>query len=134
MQVLMWPAGGVPAVVTDKRLNRDVLIDVLAAFKGVWASTAHIVKTNWEKPAMKKMIFFLGMLYSVLAFAGPVNINSADAKTLAAELEGVGPVTAERIVAYRQEHGAFTAPEQLKAVRGVGEKTYAKNADNILLK
>ena len=83
---------------------------------------------------MKALIVLLGLFYSVVGFAGPVNINTADAKTLASELDGVGPVTAERIVAYRQEHGVFKSAEELKAVRGVGAKTYAKNAEKILLK
>ncbi|WP_348671958.1 helix-hairpin-helix domain-containing protein [uncultured Abyssibacter sp.] len=83
---------------------------------------------------MKYIIFVVALFYSALSFAGPVNINAASAATLAEELDGVGPVTAQRIVAYRKDHGAFKSAEELKKVKGVGEKTFAKNKANILLK
>ena len=41
------------------------------------------------------------------AFAGPVNLNSADAATLAKELDGIGPAKAQAIVEYRQKNGPF---------------------------
>lgn len=68
------------------------------------------------------------------AFAGPVNINQASAEQLDQELVGVGPAIAQRIVDYRQNHGAFTQTAQLADVKGIGEKTLSKNAENILLK
>lgn len=52
-----------------------------------------------------------------------VDLNTADARTLEA-LPGIGPVLAERILAYREEHGPFTRPEELKNVSGIGEQTY----------
>ncbi len=39
---------------------------------------------------MKSIVFLIAVLYSALSFAGPVNINTADAATLAKELDGVG--------------------------------------------
>lgn len=51
----------------------------------------------------------------------PVNINTADADTLAA-LPGIGQVLAERIVAYRQQNGSFRAIEEITNVEGIGEK------------
>lgn len=68
-----------------------------------------------------------------VAFAGPVNINTADAKTLAAELEGVGITKARAIVAYRNANGRFTAVESLTNVTGIGERTVSLNAKNIRL-
>ena len=50
-----------------------------------------------------------------------ININSASAAELD-ELPRVGPVLAERIVAWREEHGPFAAVEELDAVDGVGPK------------
>lgn len=41
-------------------------------------------------------------------------------------LPGIGPVIAERIVAYRQEHGAFAAAEDLRRVKGIGPKILEK--------
>ena len=69
-----------------------------------------------------------------LAFAGPVNVNQADAAALAEGLDGVGEVKAQAIVEYRESNGPFRAPEDLSEVTGIGEKTVANNRDNILLK
>jgi competence protein ComEA len=67
------------------------------------------------------------------AFAGPVNINTADAATLAAELTGIGPALAEAIVKDRAEHGNFSTPEALARVKGVGDRIVAMNRANILV-
>jgi competence protein ComEA len=65
--------------------------------------------------------------------AGPVNINTADATTLAAELKGIGPALAEAIVADRQAHGKFATPEALTRVKGIGERIVELNKPNILV-
>jgi competence protein ComEA len=67
----------------------------------------------------------------MLALAGPVDINSADAETLARELSGVGLAKAEAIVAWREAHGPFTSPESLLEVKGVGPALLEKNLENI---
>jgi len=56
---------------------------------------------------------------------GPININTADAKTLTA-LTGIGPVTAKKIVAYRRKNGKFRTAADLMNVKGIGEKTMKK--------
>lgn len=68
-----------------------------------------------------------------LVFAGSVNINQADAKTLAAELEGVGISRAEAIVEYRNQNGPFVTPDELALVKGIGERTVELNRANILV-
>lgn len=73
-------------------------------------------------------------LSSGLAFAGSVNINTADAKTLAKELIGVGASKAEAIVKYRTEKGPFKSADELKKVEGIGEATYEQNKNNIKVK
>ena len=65
------------------------------------------------------------------ALAGPVNINTADAETIAAELNGIGLAKAKEIVEYRKKYGPFKSPEDLSLVKGVGEKTVERNLDNI---
>ncbi|MEH0110837.1 ComEA family DNA-binding protein [Tersicoccus sp. MR15.9] len=55
----------------------------------------------------------------------PVNINTADAAALDG-LPRVGPVMAQRIVAWRTEHGPFAAVDDLDAVPGIGEKMMAE--------
>lgn len=54
-----------------------------------------------------------------------VNINTADEKELDS-LPGIGPALAERIIQYREEHGTFTAVEDLEKVSGIGEKKFLK--------
>jgi competence protein ComEA len=62
-----------------------------------------------------------------------VNINTADAKTLAS-LSGVSRGLAEKIVKYRDEHGAFKKPEDLRRVDGVGHAVLEKNRERISVK
>lgn len=61
-----------------------------------------------------------------------VNINQADVIELQT-INGIGPVTAEAVVAYREEHGLFRTKEDLKKVRGIGDKTFEKLKDQITL-
>ena len=61
-----------------------------------------------------------------------VNINTAAAEELTA-LPGVGEALAERIIAYREEHGRFRAAEELLEVKGIGESKFAEMKDWIIL-
>lgn len=67
------------------------------------------------------------------AAAGPVNINTADAATLATELTGVGPALADAIVADRQANGTFATAEALMRVKGIGARIVELNKANILV-
>lgn len=62
-----------------------------------------------------------------------VNLNSADARTLATLLDGIGLTKAERIVAWRKANGRFIKAEQLLEVKGIGEATLKKNLSRISL-
>ena len=70
-----------------------------------------------------------GVAAGVSATAAPsatlVNLNTADQVALES-LPEVGPVTAQAILAYRTEHGAFTSVDQLLDVDGIGEATLAQ--------
>jgi competence protein ComEA len=55
----------------------------------------------------------------------PVNLNTATLTELM-QLPHVGARTAERILAFRKQHGAFQRPEELMNVKGVGEKSFAR--------
>ncbi|HEX9594012.1 MAG TPA: helix-hairpin-helix domain-containing protein [bacterium] len=61
-----------------------------------------------------------------------ININTAPAEELQ-ELPGIGPVLAERVVQYRQEHGPFKNVDQIKEVKGVGEALFEKVKDRLTL-
>ena len=63
---------------------------------------------------------------------GRVRLNLADAAELET-LPGVGPVLAERIVAYRAEHGPFAVVEDLLDVPGIGEAKLAALRDAVLV-
>lgn len=59
---------------------------------------------------------------------GLLSLSRADSKALE-ELPGVGPVLAERIVAFRDEHGRFETVEDLLEVPGIGEAKLASIRD-----
>jgi len=66
-----------------------------------------------------------------LALGGQVDINTADAETMSAELNGIGLSKAKAIVEYRKKHGPFSSPEDLSLVKGIGERTVEKNLSDI---
>ncbi|MDR3444600.1 MULTISPECIES: ComEA family DNA-binding protein [Dyella] len=74
----------------------------------------------------------LALAWPVFA-ATPVNVNKADAATLASSLDGVGPTKAAAIVAYRDEHGPFKSADDLSHVKGIGPATLERNRSAILL-
>jgi competence protein ComEA len=84
----------------------------------------------------KKILAIAGLTFAFAlpAFAAtPVNINTADAETLAKSLDGIGLSKAKTIVAYREEHGPFKSADDLAHVKGIGPATLQKNHDAILL-
>jgi competence protein ComEA len=54
----------------------------------------------------------------------PIDLNTATAEQLD-QLDGVGPVTAQKILAWRREHGAFRSSDQLADIPGIGPKRLA---------
>ena len=73
----------------------------------------------------------IASLIPAAAWAGPVNVNTADAATLAKELDGIGPAKAQAIVEYRQKNGAFRSAEDLLKVDGIGQRVLEMNRGNI---
>ncbi|MEO1201825.1 MAG: helix-hairpin-helix domain-containing protein [Pseudomonadota bacterium] len=80
-----------------------------------------------------KAVIMCACTLPVLAFAGPVNVNSADAETLAKELNGVGLSKARAIVEYREKYGPFKNAEELSLVKGIGERIVEMNRADILV-
>ena len=81
---------------------------------------------------MKQLIILLS-LFAFNAIAAPVDVNTADAKTISDSLSGIGQKKAEAIVKYREEKGSFKVAEDLINVPGIGEKTVEKNKQDILV-
>jgi len=98
---------------------------------------------------MSQLVIALAVLVTVVALIPPpvvadtagasvsvpakVNINTADVKSLMT-LTGVGRSLAEKIVKYRDEHGQFKKPNELRKVEGVGESLWEKNRERIVVK
>ena len=83
-----------------------------------------------------KRVFYLTLctlIWPLVAIAGPVNVNTADAETISAELQGVGLSKAAAIVDYRKAHGPFKSIDDLTLVKGIGARTVEINLANILL-
>ena len=84
-----------------------------------------------------RRIFYLTLytlIWPVIAIAGPVNVNMADAETISAELQGIGLSKARAIVDYRKSHGPFKSVDDLALVKGIGARTVEINRANILLR
>jgi competence protein ComEA len=81
------------------------------------------------------LVVFVGLI-SVLhvnaAEVQKVNINTASAEELA-QLKGIGPSHASKIVAYREKNGPFKMPEDLMQVSGIGQKTFDTNQELIIV-
>ena len=82
-------------------------------------ASAQAVSTSASEPAASEPVS--SGHNSAAYVAGRLNINAASAEDLAV-LPGIGEKIAQRIVAYREQHGSFTAVEDLRNVSGIGEK------------
>jgi competence protein ComEA len=108
--------GGVPEADLDRLNLAEKLVDgervlvqkvgdpAVAAAPGVPAGSGHPGTTG--------------------APAGPVNVNSATQAELET-LPGIGPALAQSIIAERDRRGGFRAVNELRSVRGIGDKRFA---------
>ena len=87
--------------------------------------------------SIRALFAVLAMVWTGLVAAAEmvetVNINTADAETMARVLNGVGLKKAEAIVQHRETHGRFDRAADLTAVKGIGESIVEKNADKIVV-
>jgi competence protein ComEA len=67
------------------------------------------------------------------AINNKVDINTADAETLALALDGVGMAKAQDIIAYREQNGNFKTADDLQKVSGIGKATLERNRSRILV-
>jgi competence protein ComEA len=81
------------------------------------------------------VIVLMGLTGSMVAYAADVariDINTASAEELT-QLKGVGPSHAAGIEVFREKNGPFKKPEDLIQVPGIGQKTFEKNKDLIVV-
>lgn len=83
--------------------------------------------------SLSRMLPLAAAFFPLLAWAGPVNVNTADAEKISAELKGIGLSKAQAIVEYRKRHGPFKNAEELSLVKGIGERTVDMNRADILV-
>lgn len=84
---------------------------------------------------IKRIVLIVLLAVSLSAFSqDKLNINTATAKQLATTMTGVGIHKAEMIVDYRESHGPFQNLDQLKKVKGIGDKTLDENRDQLTVK
>lgn len=62
---------------------------------------------------------------------GLTNLNTASEDELIENLNGVGPVMAKRIISYRETHGGFSSIDELKNIKGIGERVFEKLKNDI---
>jgi competence protein ComEA len=94
----------------------------------------------WFSPmqGMIVMKYFFILMFSALLMglawaAEPVNVNTASAEEIAANLKGIGLSKAQLIVDYREANGSFLHVDELVKVKGIGLKTVDNNRGMILL-
>jgi competence protein ComEA len=111
-------AGGVTPVGDVHRLNLAARL----------ADGQHVVVPRKAELSLASPVESASAVGSPVAIR--VNINTATVAELDG-LPGVGPVTAQRIVAYRQQNGPFTSIEQLRDAKLVNQPTFEKIRDRV---
>lgn len=75
---------------------------------------------------MKKILLAVALFFAFISAAfAAVNLNTATKEELDA-VKGIGPAKAQAIVEYRQKNGQFKSVDDLKNVKGFGEKSVEK--------
>lgn len=127
----------------DGRPDELNLAEVLADGAKVWIPTEAEVKAAAEAPGAPP-VTTKGTVQPVRSTSGgagaasatkaggKVNINTATAKQLES-VNGIGPVTAAKIIAYREAHGPFKSLSDLTKVSGIGAKTLEKIRDGLTI-
>lgn len=84
------------------------------------------IPVKGEHPKNNKIQTGLGSINT----SGQIDLNAASQSDLET-LTGIGPVISQRIIDYREEKGGFYSIEDLKSVKGIGEKTFEKIKEDV---
>jgi len=82
---------------------------------------------------LRSLIVLCFVFFTSSLFAAPVDINDANADTIAKSLDGIGPGKAAAIVQFRNSNGPFKSIEELKYVKGIGKKTLEKIRNDVVI-
>ena len=82
-------------------------------------------------PLIRILTLLSALFFSGFAIASSVNINMADAATMAENLDGIGAAKANAIVEYREQNGDFRSLADLLKVKGIGEVILERNKSRI---
>lgn len=133
---------GVYEVMLDERV-----IDVIEKAGGL-KEGADETKVNFAGRVTDEMVLYIPLIgeegENIIVSAGAsststsqgegkININKATSDELQ-NLPGIGPSKAEAIIAYREDSGLFQTIVDLKLVTGIGDKTFEKLQDQIIVK
>lgn len=135
---------GVYEVILDERV-----IDVIEKAGGL-KEGADETKINFAQRVTDEMVLYIPLIgeegenmivsagagstsISTSQEAGKININTATSDDLQ-NLPGIGPSKAEAIIAYREDSGLFQTIDDLKLVTGIGDKTFEKLQNLIIVK
>jgi len=128
--------GSMVRVIRDRKLERELAptraaIEA-AAFDSVSAviNTASVVGSGSQQDPQQSSDKHTQDSRS--GNTGAININTATIQELE-QLPGIGPSLATRIVEYRSVQGPFTSPSEITAVKGIGDKLYARISGNITI-
>lgn len=85
----------------------------------------------YQKICKAVVVTLIAFFSSTIFAAQVVNINKADAVTIAENLNGIGNAKAKAIIAYRALHGDFKSVDELIKVKGIGAKLVERNRELI---
>jgi competence protein ComEA len=80
---------------------------------------------------VRTLLFLFLAAGATAGWCTPVNVNTADAATIASSLNGIGAVKAQAIVDYRQKHGPFRSVDELAQVKGISQKLINRNRPDL---
>jgi competence protein ComEA len=84
------------------------------------------------KQTISAAVIALFVCFGQVFAADKINLNTATTEQLQT-LDGIGPATASAIIEYRETQGQFSSVNELKSVKGIGEKKLKKISENVVL-